>query len=150
MFSIAVQGFQTPLAFYLFILWLGVCVDTRRSVSSYCLFYRSCLISWKTKKHVIVTRFLAKAEYRALAVTISEVLWVSYLIKDFELKFSNPIHLFCDNKLTIQMFLNPKHHERTKYIESIATSLGIMCNQDLLNRSMLNPSTRSQMFSPKP
>lgn len=74
-----------------------------------------CLVSWKTKKQTIVSKLSAEAEYWVIASIASELLWLSYVLKDFRIKLSNPIPLYCDNKSTIHMMENPVYHENTKH-----------------------------------
>lgn len=93
------------------------CVDFRKSLTSYCIFLGSCLISWKTKKQTTIARSSAKAEYRALATTILELLWITYVLRDFKIKVSYPISFYRDNLSTIHMVENPVHHEKTKHID---------------------------------
>jgi len=39
------------------------------------------------------------------------------VLKDLEIKYADPIKLYCDNKTTIQIAYNPIQHERTKHVE---------------------------------
>ncbi|KAL5549706.1 hypothetical protein UlMin_004937 [Ulmus minor] len=70
----------------------GSCLDTRRSVTGFCIFIGDSLVSWKAKKQTTVSRSSAEAEYRALASTTSEL-------------------------AIVHIATNPIFHERTKHIE---------------------------------
>lgn len=96
---------------------LASCLMTRRSLTSYCIFLGHSLISWKTKKQATVSRSSTEVEYRSMAATTCELLWLSYLMKDLSLPVSRPITLFCDNKATQQIAANPCYHERTKHLD---------------------------------
>ena len=50
------------------------CLDTRKSTSGFCIFIGDTLISWKTKKQIIVSRSLAEAGYIAFASTTCEII----------------------------------------------------------------------------
>ena len=93
------------------------CKDTRRSLTGYCIFLGSSLISWKTKKQNTVSRSSCEAEYRSLASTVCELLWVSYILRDMDIKMKIPVTLWCDNKAAIHITENPIFHERTKHLD---------------------------------
>ena len=74
-------------------------------------------ISWKTKKQSVVSRSSAEAEYRAMASTVSEVIWVRWLLSELQVHISSPTPLFCDNQAARHIANNPVFHERTKHVE---------------------------------
>lgn len=69
------------------------CRDTCQSITGYYIFFGEFLVSWKSKKQVTVARSSAEAEYRAVATTVSEVLWLTYILKDFHLQFPDSVDL---------------------------------------------------------
>ncbi|KAL0418446.1 UNVERIFIED_CONTAM: Retrovirus-related Pol polyprotein from transposon RE1 [Sesamum radiatum] len=93
------------------------CLDTRRSVTGYCVFLGGSLVSWKTKKQATVSRSSAEAEYRSMASTVCELLWISYVLGDFGITVVSPIPFHCDNKAAIHITENPVFHERTKHLD---------------------------------
>ena len=95
----------------------ATCSDTRRSVTGFCVFLGDSLVAWKSKKQNIVSRSSVEAEYRALATTTSELIWLQQLLSDFQITQSSPTVLFCDNQAAVYIATNPVFHERTKHIE---------------------------------
>ncbi|KAL4575087.1 hypothetical protein LXL04_021928 [Taraxacum kok-saghyz] len=96
--------------------WAG-CLDTRRSVSGFCVFLGDSLISWKSKKQVTVSRSSTEAEYRALGSVTAEIIWLRHLLRDFGFFSKEPTLIFCDNDSAIKLATNPIFHERTKHLE---------------------------------
>ncbi|KAM0068894.1 putative RNA-directed DNA polymerase [Helianthus debilis subsp. tardiflorus] len=96
--------------------WLG-CPMTRRSRTGYLLLLGGTPISWKSKKQLVVSRSSAEAEYRAMASTVSEVLWLRWLLRELEISCPGPTQLFCDNQAARHIANNPVFHERTKHVE---------------------------------
>ena len=96
--------------------WAGNPTD-RRSTTGYCFLLGSSLISWRSKKQTFVARSSTEAEYRALADTTFELLWLRWLLKDLGVSTSSATPLYCDNQSAIHIAHNDVFHEQTKHIE---------------------------------
>ena len=83
------------------------CLDTRQSLSGYCMFLGSSLTTWKTKKQSIVSRSSAEGEYRSLAMATCEIQWRTYLLQGFSITVSVLVTLWCDNQAAIHIVENP-------------------------------------------
>ena len=77
----------------------------------------TCPISWKTKKKTTISRSSTEVEYRAMASTTCEVIWLRYLLQDLGVPQTLPTLLFCDNQAALYIAANSVFHERTKHIE---------------------------------
>ncbi|XP_019161991.1 PREDICTED: uncharacterized protein LOC109158510 [Ipomoea nil] len=95
----------------------ATCPETRKSVTSFCIFLDSALVSWRTKKQATISRSSSEAEYRALAATVCEVQWITSLLYDLQVELIRHAAIFCDNKSAIAIGENHVFHERTKHIE---------------------------------
>jgi len=96
--------------------YAGSIVD-RRSTTGYCTFLGGNLVTWKSKKQSVVSRSSAKAEFRAMAQGICELLWLGSILEDLRIKIDEPMRLYCDNKFAISIAHNPLQHDKTKHIE---------------------------------
>lgn len=84
---------------------------------NYLLLLGGAPISWKTKKQPVLSRSSAEAEYRAMATTVSEVLWLRWLLQNLWVEIDCATPLFCDNVAARHIATNPVFHERTKHVE---------------------------------
>ena len=109
---------QSPLVLreFSYADWAGDPTD-RKSTTSYCFFLGSSLISWRSKKQTHVARSSTEAEYRTLADTTFELLWLQWFLKDLSVSTSSATPLYCDNQSVIHITHNDVFYERTKHIE---------------------------------
>ncbi|GJU36482.1 uncharacterized mitochondrial protein-like protein [Tanacetum coccineum] len=96
--------------------WAGDGVS-RKSTTGFCIFLGDSLISWKSKKQDVLFKSSTEAEYRAMAVTTSEIVWLRWLLADMGVHISHSTPLYCDNRSAIQIARNSVFHECTKHIE---------------------------------
>ncbi|XP_072058229.1 uncharacterized mitochondrial protein AtMg00810-like [Arachis hypogaea] len=95
----------------------ATCSGTHRSITGYCFFLGSSLVSWKSKKQTTVAYSSLEAEYRAMAQATRKGQWLLYLLNDCHVSHLQPINLYCDNQSALYISANPVFHERTKHIE---------------------------------
>ena len=96
--------------------WTGSPTN-RRFTSRYCAFIEGNLISWKSKKQDVVARSSAEIEYRAIALTTCEFIWLKHLLQELRFGKDEQMKLTCDNQAALHISYNPVFHEMTKHIE---------------------------------
>ena len=55
---------------------------SRKFVTGFGIKIGESLVSWKSKKQNIVSRISAEAEYRSMATTVTELVWLKRLLKE--------------------------------------------------------------------
>ena len=74
-------------------------------------------MTWRNKKQDVVSRSSAEAEYRVMAHTACEMVWLKNLLMELGFRQLGPMPMCCDNQSAIYIAQNLVFHERTKYIE---------------------------------
>jgi hypothetical protein len=64
-----------------------------------------------------MARSIVKTEYRAMALGVSEGVWLQRVLLELGLNEKDPIMLYCNNKAAISITNNPVQHDRTKHVE---------------------------------
>lgn len=84
------------------------CPDSRRSISGFCIFIGNSLVSWKSKKQDVVSHSSAEAEYRSMAYTSKEIIWISHMVNDLQVAPLTVPILYCDSTAALHIAKNPR------------------------------------------
>nr|XP_020191079.1 uncharacterized mitochondrial protein AtMg00810-like [Aegilops tauschii subsp. strangulata] len=96
--------------------WAG-CPDTRRSTSGFYIYLGDTLVSWSSKRQVVVSRSSAEAEYRGVANAVAECVWLRQLRGKLHAPVTKATLVFYDNVSSVYLSANLVHHRRNKHVE---------------------------------
>ena len=82
-------------------------IINKRSTSGYCTFVWGNLITWRSKKQIVVAHNSEEAEYQAMAHGVCEMLWLKQVLVELKRPIEVPMKLYCDNKAAINIAHNP-------------------------------------------
>eukprot|EP00253_Pinus_taeda_P015807 PITA_15807 len=91
-------------------------VDDRKSTRGATIYLGGCLVSWLSKKQYSISLSTVEAEYIVAAVCCTQVFWMKKTLQDLQVKFDEPIPMFCDNTSTISISKNLVMHSKMKHI----------------------------------
>lgn len=120
----------------------------RRSTTGYCFFPGSSLISWQSKKQIVISHSSIEPEYRALADVTSEVVLLRWLLQDISVSHhsSTPIH--CDIQSAIQIAHNDVFMRVLSVSRLIVTLFIIICFNRHFGLLLLPIKLRKLISSP--
>ncbi|CAN6689733.1 unnamed protein product [Malus baccata var. baccata] len=101
---------STNIQAYIDVDWAGNALDHKSTTGGN-------LVTWKSKKQSVIAHSSAEAEYRAMASTACELIWLKGLLGDLGISNSTSMSLMCDNQAAMHITSNPIFHECTKHIE---------------------------------
>ncbi|XP_020689835.1 uncharacterized protein LOC110104890 [Dendrobium catenatum] len=101
---------------YTYADWAANTADMK-SMSDFCTFLGSNIVSWSVKKQTTIARSSTEAEYKSLSSATSDILWIRRLAEDLGIPQIRPTVIYYDNTSTIVLDNNPVFNARTKHIE---------------------------------
>ena len=113
--------------------------EDRKSHGGYATYVGGNLVTWRSQKQSSVSRSSAEAEYRAMADTTAEILWLRSLLTELGFPPEGPMQMYCDNMAATFIASNATFHMRTKHIE-------IDCHfirQNVVNGTICTPHVAS-------
>ncbi|GJZ29011.1 uncharacterized mitochondrial protein-like protein [Tanacetum coccineum] len=81
----------------------------------FAIYLGSNLIPWTARKQRMVSRSFTEAEYKALADTVVELIWLQALLHELGIRSSSIPIPWCDNLGATYLSANPIFHARTKH-----------------------------------
>ncbi|KAE8672566.1 G patch domain-containing protein TGH [Hibiscus syriacus] len=84
--------------------WGGELTD-RRSVNGYCTYVWGNLVTWRSKKQVVVSRSSAESEFRAMALGICEGMWIKRLLTELDLDDKKNFEIFSDSQSAMKLLI---------------------------------------------
>ena len=91
-------------------------LDDRKSTNGGALFLGKRLVSWTCKKQKCISQSITEVEYVVVAMNCSNVVWLKKLLKGMKEDITEPVIIYCDNTIAINISKNPVMHTKPKHI----------------------------------
>lgn len=88
--------------------------DDRKSIVGFTIYLGPNLVSWSSKKQVVVSRSRTEANCRALSHAASEVTLIHSLLAELHINLAIIPILWCNNQGAIALAYNSVYHEKKK------------------------------------
>ncbi|XP_021971955.1 uncharacterized mitochondrial protein AtMg00810-like [Helianthus annuus] len=92
-------------------------IETRRSTYGYLIYLGGNLVSCSAKKQPTISHSSCESEYRAMANSAAEIIWITHLLRELPALPTDQPTLLCDNKSAIFLGQNLVSHKRAKHID---------------------------------
>lgn len=90
--------------------------DTYISTTGYIVYLGRNPLSWSSKKQQGLARSSTEAEFRAVASTTAEIIWLQSLLSELDIKLDHTPGIYCDNLSATHYSANPVFHSRMKHL----------------------------------
>ena len=90
--------------------------NSRNSVSGFCIYVGSYLVSWRSRSQKSVSLSSTEAEYYAVSEVCTEIIFIKNLLEFLTVKIEFPITVRCENVGAIFLSYNAKNSNQTKHI----------------------------------
>lgn len=128
--------------------------DDFTSTSANIIYLGSNPVSWSSRKQKTVARSSTEAEYRAVADTACEIIWITNVLKELGISSSSQPVIYCDNVGATYLCANPIFHSRMKHValnyhfirqlvQSGFLRVSHVSSKDQLADTLTKPVTRS-------
>jgi hypothetical protein len=108
-------------------------IDTRRSVTGYCIFFNGGLISWRSSLQKTVSSSSTEAEYKAVHEACKELIWLTHILKELNAPHTGPAYIFEDNTSTIKVTDNPIATSNLKHIDTMYHQTRQFINEGMIS-----------------
>jgi hypothetical protein len=112
-------------------------LETRLSRSGTICFWKSCPVSWSSKKQKNITLSSTEAEMNALSDGAQENQWITYLVEELWKEKLNPTEFHVDNQGLVEKIKNFGSNSKTKHLDIKAKWLRELKKSNQINVKLI-------------